>query len=129
MSKFNFRAAGGQSAELLSPQAFIARYFGNVESYSTMVVDLEQFAPNLRANLEFCINGVKLGYKINSVIRQKRHKATDMPYIYSTMSMRNGEVPLMLLNEANLFNFLDDYQSGKVKIEFNFQELMSYINS
>jgi hypothetical protein len=128
MEKFNFRSGNGQSAESLTPESFLARYFGSPEAFSTMVNDLAEFAPNLSSNLECCIDFAKLGYKVNSVIRRKKHQKTEMPYLYFNMNMRNGEVPLMLLNQGKLAAFLEDYQTGKVKIEFTYQELMTSIN-
>jgi hypothetical protein len=114
----------------MTPESFVARCFdNNVEAFKTMLNDLDEFAPNLKANLESFINYANLGYKVNSVVRERRHKTSEMPYVHLTMGLRNGDVPLMLFSEGKLISFLQDYQAGKLKVEFSFQELMNYINS
>lgn len=127
MRKFSFRAGEAAGSETLSPEAFLAKYFGGPEAFSTMEADLKEFAPKLNANLASCVDFVNRGYKVNSLIEQKDHLATNMPYVFLTMGLRNGNVPLMLLDEANIADFLRDYQEGKVKIDFSYQELLDFI--
>ncbi len=128
MKRFTFRSGEAAAAETLTPESFLAKYFGGTEVFSNMTTELDEFAPKLRSNLESCIDFTNRGYKVNSVIEKREHKTTNMPYVYMTMSMRNGDVPLMLLNEGNIAEFLQDYQAGKVIVGFNYQELQSFIN-
>ncbi len=90
-----------------------------------MGLDLEEHAPNLLVNLDKFIEYSKLEKKIISVVQDKTHQRTGMPYLYFTMQLRNAEPEIMLYNAGNLKKFVDDYEDGRIKVQFTLEELLN----